>query len=82
MVVDTTPMAAERSEPRLPTMEASIYSMIMVDIMDIMAGKLSISTKDICPLRFSSLPFLKSFNLSVFILNYFVLCLNISAGHL
>ena len=41
VVVDTSPMDAEASAPRLPTMEASIYCIVMDEIWAMIDGKLS-----------------------------------------
>ena len=60
VVVDTTPMAADALAPKLPTMEASIYSIIIVEIWAIMAGKLRANTSLIFSSSFKLTPFLTS----------------------
>lgn len=48
VVVSTSPMAAEAEAPRLPTIEASIYCIIVVVSWASMAGVARLSTSRAC----------------------------------
>ena len=58
VVVETSPMDAAASEPRCPTIEASMYCMTIEEIWAKMAGRLSVIVRWISCLRDSASPFL------------------------
>lgn len=54
--VETRPMAAAGSVPRRPTIEASIYCMMMLDSWDRIAGRASLAASDSCCLNVLARP--------------------------
>lgn len=55
VLVDTSPMEADASAPRCPTMEASIYCITMEESWAITAGTLSsIARRSFCPVVIAS----------------------------
>ena len=55
-VVETSPIDAESSAPRLPTMEASMYCMMMLESCAMMAGTLSEAVSSSCCRSVMGLP--------------------------
>ena len=74
-VVETSPIEADASAPRLPTMDASMNCMRMEDSCEMMAGMLSCTVSFSCCPKVIGCPFLTSSRSLLLLLSSFLICI-------